>query len=92
MAVELDLPANLAQARWKVKIADKERVEPPHATIIRGASRWRICLRTGGFLDRLPDPDEVPQELLDAIDGNFEWLCEQWDAMYPDNPVESEEE
>ena len=97
MPVELALPRDLRQRKWKVKIREKERMEPPHVSIIRGTSTWRISLRTGKFLDKMPDPGEVPEELLDYIrlgrrSANqtvWEWLCEQWDAKYPKNPISS---
>jgi hypothetical protein len=33
----------------------------------------------------------VPAELLAAIKKRWAVLCEQWDEMYPENPVSSEE-
>ncbi|MEX2120597.1 MAG: hypothetical protein WD847_13470 [Pirellulales bacterium] len=91
MPIELPLPKSLSKARWKVKIQEKETREPPHVSILRGTDKWRINLRTGGFMDRRPKPSEVPDELLEVIreKGNWEWLCRQWDAKYPDNPVSS---
>jgi hypothetical protein len=49
-------------------------------------------LRTGLFMDRRPTPSDVPQELLDIIKAHWHWLCAQWDAKYPDNPVEGRED
>jgi hypothetical protein len=37
-------------------------------------------------------PSDVPQELIEIIKGHWEWLCQQWDAKYPDNPVEGGKE
>ena len=91
MAVELRLPNDLKQAGWKAKIQDKERLEPPHVSILRRTDKWRINLRTGEFMDRRPDPAEVPQGLLDFLDDHWEWACDTWDEMYPDNPVEGDE-
>jgi hypothetical protein len=87
MPFELPLPALLYQQGWKVKIQDKERLEEPHVTIIFKTKRWRVGLRTLGFLDRSPDPKEVPEGVLKAIRGNAMRLCQEWDAMYPVNPV-----
>lgn len=94
MAFSLSLPEALKNARWKVKIRDKETREPPHLTIIRGTLAWRIDLRSGVFMDRHPDPDEVPAELVALIraDEIWEQLRREWDAMYPGNPVDGIEE
>ena len=94
MAFNLRLPDALRKARWKVKIRDKETREPPHATIIRGADAWRINLRTGQFMDAKPDPSDVPSEIIDLIEEEETWqqLCNEWDGMYPNNPVSGEDE
>lgn len=94
MPIELPLPAPLKRARWKVKIREKETREPPHVSILRTTSTWRINLRTGEFMDQQPDPSTIPEELLQLIreENTWKWLCEQWDANYPDNPVSSEED
>jgi hypothetical protein len=92
MPYSLPLTAALKNARWKVKIRDKETREPPHVTIIRGADAWRIDLRTGEFMDDSPDRSEVPNELLELVKNEANWqkLCDEWDKMYPDNPVSGE--
>jgi hypothetical protein len=90
--VELTLPVRLRRARWKVKIQEKESREPPHVSILRGTSKWRINLRTGACMDRRPTPSDVPQELIEIIKGHWDWLCQQWDAKYPDNPIEGGKE
>ena len=51
MAFSLELPVDLRKAGWKVKIRDRERLEPPHVTIPLKASAWRLDLRTGQFLE-----------------------------------------
>jgi hypothetical protein len=91
---ELLLSAALRKARWKVKIREKESREPPHVTIIRGTYAWRINLRTGEFMDRQPDPADVPDEIIEYIkeDENWTLLCEQWDEKYPANPVHEPED
>jgi hypothetical protein len=88
----LPLTAALKNTRWKVKIRDKETREPPHVTIIRGTDAWRIDLRTGEFMDDSPDRSEVPNELLELVKNEANWqkLCDEWDKMYPDNPVSGE--
>jgi hypothetical protein len=90
MAFQLPLSKRF-QRQWTVKIRDRERVEPPHVTVLRRTQAWRLDLRTGDFLDREPDPDEVPEALLAAIRRQWALLCERWDEMYPENPVASEE-
>jgi hypothetical protein len=90
MAFQLPLPKRFRR-QWTVKIRDRERVEPPHVTILRRTQAWRLDLRTGEFLDREPDPDEVPEALLATIRRQWTLLCETWDEMYPENPVASEE-
>ena len=94
MPAELSLPVSLKRALWKVKIRDNETREPPHVSILRRTKSWRINLRTGQFLDIRPDPADVPQELLALIreESNWNWLRDQWDEMYPNNPVVSREE
>ncbi|MFN0053223.1 MAG: hypothetical protein ACKV0T_13655 [Planctomycetales bacterium] len=89
MAYTLLLPERLKKARWKVKIRDKETREPPHVTFLRGTDAWRVDLRTGAFKDISPDPAEVPKELFEfvMVEANWLQLCQEWDRMYPDNPV-----
>lgn len=89
MPFDLPLPVHLRRARWKVKIREKETREPPHVTILRGTQAWRIDLRTGEFMDRRPDPAEVPESLVELIHAEANWrlLCAAWDRKYPTNPV-----
>lgn len=44
------------------------------------------------FLDREPDPNDVPEELLGELIRQSDLLRKKWDEMYPENPVESKEE
>jgi len=90
MAVSLKLPRWLRK-QWKVKIRDREWVEPPHVSILRRRWTWRINLRTGQFMDAEPDPAEVPRSILRVIEENWDFLCASWDEMYPENPVASRE-
>lgn len=94
MPFDLPLPSGLRGRRWKVKIREKENREPPHLTILRGAKAWRIDLRTGHFMDKTPDPTEVPGDLLAHIKKAKVWkrLCQEWDAKYPNNPVQGQDE
>jgi hypothetical protein len=85
------LPNRLAKAGWKVKVRDKERLEQPHLTIIRRARAWRVGLRDGRFLDAGRWKD-FPDAIREAIERNWDRLCQEWDAMYPHNPVRGQEE
>jgi len=87
----LPLPVVLSNAGWKVKIFDREIREPPHVTIIRKLDKWRIDLRTRTFMDARPKPSDVPDEVLQIIGHNWALLCQQWDEMYPTNPVADDE-
>ncbi len=92
MAFSLPLPTPLPTQGWKVKIRDRERNEPPHVTILHKTRAWRLNLRTHRFLDKDPDPGDVLQEILAEIETNWQRLCEAWDEMYPENPVDSTED
>lgn len=50
-------------------------------------------MRSGGFLDDEPDPAEVPGELIELVTEEATWqrLCDEWDEMYPSNPVAEDE-
>jgi hypothetical protein len=87
MAFSLELPNDLRQTGWKVKIRDKERLEPPHVTILLKSSAWRLNLRTGGFLEPEANWRSVDPRVRGAIEDAWSLLCSKWDAMYPDNPV-----
>ena len=90
MPFSLPLPDPLRNQGWKVKIREKERVEEPHVTIIRGKQVWRFGLRSRAFLDAEPDPRHVAPEVVEAILGAMDVLREEWDETYPENPIESE--
>jgi hypothetical protein len=89
VAFNLLLPDSLRRARWKVKIRDKETREHPHVTILRGTKAWRINLRTGSFMDDDPDPVEVARQIVELIQRADTWqrLRNEWNRMYPNNPV-----
>lgn len=93
MAFDLPLPRQLAKAGWKVKIRDKERLEEPHFTIIRGTDCWRFGLRSKTFLDGGRWKD-FPDRLREIIEAKASWerLCREWDRIYPNNPVAGEED
>jgi hypothetical protein len=84
---ELEIPPSLRRQGWRVKIRDRERLEPPHVSILRRRWTWRIGLRGGRFLDRTPSPAEVPDELVSHVRERLEVLRVERDARYPENPV-----
>jgi hypothetical protein len=45
-------------------------------------------------MDPMPDPTDVPNEVIDIIKEKETWqrLCNEWDGMYPSNPVSGEDE
>jgi hypothetical protein len=87
----LNLPEPWVSRGWKVKIRDRERLEPPHVTILQKTRSWRIDLGSENFLDKEPDPKEVPKEVVDEIRSNLPLLRQEWDRMFPENPISSEE-
>lgn len=91
MAFTLPLARSVPRA-WKVKIRDRERLEPPHVTVINGTRAWRFDLRSRGWMDAEPDPGDVPDEVHQAILDNFGTLTGKWDQMYPTNPVDPKED
>jgi hypothetical protein len=93
MPFQLPLPRKLKAEGWKVKIREKERVEPPHITIMHKAEEWRLGLRDRQLLvppgGRLKDIDG---EVMRIIDEQWRRLIEAWDEKYPENPVSSAED
>ena len=93
MPYRLNLPKRLRERGWKVKIQDKERVEPPHVTIWHLDQVWRLNLRLGEFM--VPPGGhwrEIDAEVRELIEANWEVLGQAWDAMYPHNPLRSPDE
>ncbi len=87
MPFDLDLPPVLRKQGWKVKIQERERLEPPHATIRRREKTWRFDLRLRRFLDRQPPAREVPAALMEHVVLHLDELRQAWDRMHPENPV-----
>jgi hypothetical protein len=90
MPFALKLPEPWASRGWKAKIRDRERLEPPHVTILHKTSAWRFGLRSEKFLDREPDPRDVPEEVVGAVRSSLALLRQEWDRMFPENRVSSE--
>jgi hypothetical protein len=90
---DVRLPRKLKTEGWKVKIRDKERVEPPHVTIMHKADEWRLGLRDRQLLvppgGRIKDIDTA---VMQIIEEHWQQLTEAWDAKYPENPVSSAED
>ena len=91
MPFTLNLPEPWATRGWKVKIRDRERLEPPHVTILRRTRAWRFDLRSERFLDKEPDPNEVPKGVVDEVRLNLTLLRREWDRMFPENRVFSQD-
>ena len=92
MPFDLPVPQPFNQ-HWKVKIRDKEALyEEPHVTVFFNGKQWRYGLRSRGFLDRSPNPSDVPGEVLNAINAAYDELCSGWDLRFPQNPVRGHEE
>ena len=91
MPFALNLPEPWATRGWKVKIRDRERLEPPHVTILRRTRAWRFDLRSERFLDKEPDPNEVPKDVVSEVRSNLTLLRQEWDRMFPENRVFSQD-
>ena len=93
MPFDVPLPRKLRAEGWKVKIREKERVEPPHVTVMHKADEWRLGLRDRKLLEppggRIKDIDPA---VMQIIDEHWERLIVAWDAKYPENPVSSDED
>ena len=93
MPHEINLSHRLKAQGWKVKIREKERLEPPHVTILCKKQEWRLALRDGAFL--VPpggDWDDIDEEVRQIVEDHWQVLQAAWDAKYPNNPISSEEE
>ena len=89
MAYTLKLPPPLPKEGWKVKIRDRERLEPPHVTIFHKARIWRVSLRDGAFLEKGDAWSQIDRCVREAIEENWKLLAREWNKLYPRNPVES---
>ncbi len=87
MPYKLRLSVNLRKGGWKVVIHDFERLEPPHITIYRKSEKWRLSLRTGGFLVPGGKWSEIDDNVRKAIVAAWKDLIAEWDKIHPDNPV-----
>ncbi len=93
MPYEIPLPRRLKNQGWKVKIREKERLEPPHVTVMCRARERRINLRSGDFL--VPPGgawDDIDEDVQELIRKHWDALKAAWDAKYPSNPISSQEE
>jgi hypothetical protein len=91
MPIEYEVPEPWNDRGWRVKIQDKERVEPPHVTVLFKRWKWRFGLREKDFLDKEPSPGDVPGDLVRFLEDNVGAFCSDWGEMYPDNPVDSQD-
>jgi hypothetical protein len=92
MPFDVPLSTRLKAEGWKVKIREKERVEPPHVTIMHKEAEWRLGLRDKQLLippgGRIRDIDPAVMQIIEEY---WERPIVAWDAMYPENPVSSAE-
>jgi hypothetical protein len=91
MPVAFALPAPFNERGWRVKIRDRERVEPPHVTLLHKTRSWRFGLREKHFLDSDPPTRDVPGELLAQLLARTPEFTLVWNDLYPENPVHSQE-
>ena len=95
MPHELKLPKRLKARGWKVKLREKERLEPPHVTVMCGKKEWRIGLRDKEFLcppgGKWADLDDEVREII-LNEETWRSLQDAWDKKYPSNPISSKEE
>jgi hypothetical protein len=83
-------PKKLKAQDWKVKIREKERVEPPHVTIMHKADEWRLGLRDKRLIEPPGGPiKDIDPAVMQVIEMYWERLQQAWDAKYPENPVSS---
>lgn len=93
MPYELRLTKALRARGWKVKIRLYERLEEPHVTILRGSvGLWRLSLRTLWFLEKGQSWRKIDDDVRAAIVAHWEVLRSEWDAMYPENPIEGSDD
>jgi hypothetical protein len=92
MPHSFEVPEPWKSRGWAIKIRDRERLEEPHVSVLFKTRVWRFGLRSIQFLDVEPDPGDVPRGLVRHLEDHLEEHITIWDAMYPENPVASEED
>jgi hypothetical protein len=91
MAQEFVVPAPWAKRGWRLKIRDRERVEPPYVTLLCKTRSWRFGLRERAFLDADPPERDVPGEMVRNLEDRIDEFAAVWDSLHPENPVKSNE-
>jgi hypothetical protein len=93
MPFDVPLPKKLKVEGWKVEIREKERIEPPHVTVMHKADEWRLGLHDKRLLvppgGRIKDIDPA---VMQIIEEHRDELIEAWDEKYPENPVSGAED
>ena len=87
MPFDLPLPDALHCQGWRIKILDREMREEPHATVCFRTWKWRFGLRSRRYLDRHPDPSDIPASVQQCLMEQLQRLTEEWNSQYPRNPV-----
>ncbi len=87
MPFTLQVPEPHSSGGWKIKIREKERLEPPHVTILFKTNSWRLNLRTGSLLDPNSNWSDVPKAVQETVRDNWTKICDEWNRMYPGNPI-----
>lgn len=77
---------------WKLKIHDKEEVEPPHVTIYGPGEKWRWDLRDKKFMDKEPPPRDVHKEIVKEVGERWVEISYEWNLIHADNPVDIDED
>ena len=85
----LKLSASIRKSGWRGKIFDDEGPEEPHVTIhFKTEKWWRVSLRVKGtFLYPGGRWSEIPKEIQDAIDLEWDAMRAYWTKGNPSNPV-----
>ena len=93
MPFDVPLPKKLKAEGWKVIIQEKERVEPPHITVMHKTDEWRLGLRDKQLLVPPGGPiKDIDPSVMQIIEDRWEQLIESWNKKYPENPVSSVED
>ena len=83
-------PGAVGESRLEGEDPRSRAARAPHVTILHKTRAWRFERRSEKFLDREPDPRDVPEEVVGAVRSSLALLRQEWDRMFPENRVSSE--